>query len=355
MAEAAAESPQQPRKWKSVTQSMFLGEIPYTNQNLQLMGYDVDCSCVATCDCEYDPPNIPSCECIGENKECVGCEGCDAALAKRGLDNRQISRLGLTPKQTSIRWLNEQMGHSLVMDEDWKAGEALIAFAGNIILHENVPADHKVYVLDLGSWEFKLKKDYGEYKKGKIFKGKWSMDCTDIGTDANFINSTCGNNNVDTFTQIVGGLPTPVAFGAKSGKAGMYSVSNWLLFYIIIHTCFVCQYVGDDLFWNYNAKLGSGRNAYCGECACGLPPLNFDDCTGRLEQRATSRSRRRSPRRARRRPPRRSRRRRRSKPHSLLLQQEEEESESPIPSPPTSPPPLPNPTTGMINVSIIVM
>ena len=71
-----------------------------------------------------------------------------------------------------------------------------------------------------------LRNAYGQNKwvrntKGTIFKGKWAMDCTDIGTDANLINSTCRHNNVTTLMVMVGGLPIPVAFGNKAGKAGL--------------------------------------------------------------------------------------------------------------------------------------
>ena len=220
MAEEAANKKEM-RKWKTVSQSIFLNGIPYTNQYLKLMKHDTDCDCDAYCDCQWNPPDPPSCGCIIDNKECKNCDGCASALTKGHADNQQISRLGITPKKTSVTWLNEQMGHSLVMEEDWKAGDALIGFAGHVILDADVPEEHQVYVIDLGSWEFELQQDYKEYKKGRIFKGKWSMDCTNIGTDANFINSTCGNNNAKTYTQIVGGLPTPIAFAAKAGKSGL--------------------------------------------------------------------------------------------------------------------------------------
>ena len=40
----------------------------------------------------------------------------------------------------------------------------------------------------------------------------------------------------------------------------------------------------DHIFWNYNADKGKGRSAYRGACACGEPPLNYADCTGRIER-----------------------------------------------------------------------
>ena len=40
----------------------------------------------------------------------------------------------------------------------------------------------------------------------------------------------------------------------------------------------------DHIFWNYNADKGKGRTAYRGECACGEHPLNYADCTGRIER-----------------------------------------------------------------------
>ena len=52
----------------------------------------------------------------------------------------------------------------------------------------------------------------------------------------------------------------------------------------------MCQRTGDDVFWNYNRKSGKRRESYRGECARGLPPLNFSDCTGRLERTSKRRS-----------------------------------------------------------------
>ena len=104
----------------------------------------------------------------------------------------------------------------------------------------------------------------------------------------------------------------------------------------------MCQRTGDDVFWNYNRRTGKRRASYRGECACGLPPLNFSDCTGRLERTIKRRS-----------------------SASVI------DDESPIPSPPPGPPPAPDlsdplhielqvppsttQTTGMTNVMTDVM
>ena len=99
---------------------------------------------------------------------------------------------------------------------------------------------------------------------------------------------------------------------------------------------------GSDVFWNYNRKTSKRRESYRGECACGLPPLNFSDCTGRLERTSKRRS-----------------------SASVI------DNDSPTPSPPPGPPPAPDlsdplhielqvppsttETTGMITVILRVM
>ena len=221
MAAVAPTKQRQIRKWKTVTKSTFVDGIPYTTQYLQVRNRDIECECLSTCDCQWDGSYDVSCPCLIDNQECKNCGACESILSKGEADNQQISRLGLNPKKTNFRWLNDKMGYSLVMEEDWTAGEALIGWAGHVTLEGDVPKDHKVYVVGMGDWEFELKKDHGQYKKGTIFKGKWAMDCTDIGTDANLINSTCGHNNVTTLIVMVVGLPIPVAFGKKAGKAGL--------------------------------------------------------------------------------------------------------------------------------------
>ena len=215
------------RKWRKSTKSVLNGIIPYTPEYIKLIRdkkSDFDCECEADCNCHWTPEVVPSCDCLLNNQECQGsCAGCDGVMQEGLSDNRQIQRNGLTPKQTKPVWLNDKMGHSLVICEDFKAGDALICFAGNIILESTRPPDHQVYVVNLGHHKFKLLKDFGGYQEGEIFEGEWSMDSTDFGTDGNLINSTCGNNNAQAYTQIVCGLPIPVVYAEKDGKKGLFS------------------------------------------------------------------------------------------------------------------------------------
>ena len=209
------------RTWKNTTQSVLKGEIPFTSEYIKTIGAEI-CECDAKCHCHWTGDEVGECPCVVGNRECkLKCKGCKKVL-KQGLsDNRQIQRGGLTPKKTRVDWLNEKMGHSLVSQESAKSGDALIGFAGNVILEKDLPEDHTVYVLSLGYWKFKLKKDYGNYKKGKVFKGNWIMDCTEIGSDANFVNSTCGHNNARTYTVLIKRIPTPVLYAIKDIGKGV--------------------------------------------------------------------------------------------------------------------------------------
>ena len=180
------------------------------------------CECDASCYCHWNAEELGECPCVQDNRECKSkCKGCKKVLKQGVSDNRQIQRGGLTPKKTRIDWLNAKMGHSLVSEESFKSGDALIGFAGNVILDKDVPEEHTVYVLSLGYWKFKLKKDYGDYKKGKIFQGNWKMDCTEMGSDANFVNSTCGHNNARTYTVLIQKIPVPVMYAIKDGGQGL--------------------------------------------------------------------------------------------------------------------------------------
>ena len=213
-----------PRSWTSTTQSLFQGAIPYTPEYLEVVGIS-PCKCPEDCNCHWDPEQKEiSCECVAGNEECgAGCQACNKACMNGVSDNRQVSQNQLIIRQTQYEYLNAQMGYSLKIhpDEDIKAGDAIIGFAGNVLLSDQVPTNHTTYVVSLGRWKFRLKKDYGGVKAGTLYEGEWVMDCTDYGTDANFINSTCNNNNTQAYVVIVRRLPIPMVYAKNNISGGL--------------------------------------------------------------------------------------------------------------------------------------
>ena len=210
------------RKWTTTKESLFQGKIPFNDNYFKVLNIDLECNCDSNCECHWDAGQA-NCACMWTNVECdASCAGCDEVLSKGLSDNRQISRLGVTPKKTDAKYLNQQMGYSMVLQEDFKAGDCLVGFTGNVILEKNLPQGHNIYVVSMGKLKLKLKKAHGNYEKGKIFEGEFVMDCTDFGTDANLINSTCNNNNAEAYTMIVKGVPIPAIFAKKDGKKGLF-------------------------------------------------------------------------------------------------------------------------------------
>ena len=215
------------RSWRSVEQSLFQGAIPYTPEYLEVVGIS-PCKCPENCNCHWDPEEKEiSCECVADNKECgAGCKGCLKLCMNGVSDNRQVSTNHLIIRGTEYEYLNNQMEYSLKIapNEDVKAGDAIIGFAGNILLSDQVPTNHTTYVVSLGTWRFRLKKDYGGVKAGTYYEGEWVMDCTDLGTDANFINSTCNNNNAQAYVVVVRRLPIPVVYAKEHISGGLFSI-----------------------------------------------------------------------------------------------------------------------------------
>ena len=211
------------RSWKDTNQSTFLGVIPYNAEYLALRKGKA-CKCKDSCECEFNWKGMTTdCQCMTHQFECLlNCKSC-AKVREKGLnDNTQVQRLGLQPKATTRVWAGEIMGNSLVIQEDFKEGDALIGYVGNVIPRKQLPQDHKEHVLELHGWSFKLKKDCGEYKKGRAWKDDaWVMDCCEIGCNANYVNSTCVNNNATVYTTVVGRLPQPIVYAHTDGKSGL--------------------------------------------------------------------------------------------------------------------------------------
>ena len=212
------------RSWTDTKQSTFLGEIPYTAEYLAITKGKV-CKCAESCGCHHDWKTTKSdCNCMNAQSECAtNCKSC-ANLRKQGKpDNTQMQRFGggMEPTETKRLWTG-RMGDSLVIQQDFKAGEALIGYVGNVVRRKQLPQDHHHHVITLDKWAFKLKKDIGEHKKGKTWRDDvWVMDCCGIGNDANYINSTCGNNNATLYVSVVGRLPHPIVYASKDGKSGL--------------------------------------------------------------------------------------------------------------------------------------
>ena len=214
------------RTWKRVQESTFLGDIPYTPEFLQVLNWK-PCECTEECTCHWYGENKGTqCACMADNRECEfeKCKGCERVRGERLTDNTSIQRLGLVPNSTKHEFISDKMGYTLRMEQSIKSGELMIAFAGNIVLENELPLDHVKYSVAVGDWSFRLRKDYGTFIKGKLFKGIFAMDCTDKGTDANFINGTCSHNNAQAYVVVVNGLPIPAVYATKDGKAGKYTL-----------------------------------------------------------------------------------------------------------------------------------
>ena len=213
------------RSWRAVKESVLFGEIPYTSDYIEALGV-VDCDCQHSCDCHWIPGKESECNCINNGRECdANCPGCVDTRNRNLSDNTQTQTFGLLPSATTRKYLNEQMGDSLVMQQSREAGDTVIGFAGNVMFTKNVPVEHNQYVLALGKWKLRLKKAYRHYAAGTVYSGNFAMDCTKMGTDANFINSTCYNNNAQTYIVVVGGVPKPIVYATEKIKSGLYVFS----------------------------------------------------------------------------------------------------------------------------------
>ena len=211
------------KTWTDRPKTMFMGCVPYDNEHLQLIPRP-RCKCGRKCICKWDAPNNRTdCECMGDkNAECKGnCGSCKIQRDKGESDNTRILRNGLTPNATT-RIRTEKMGDSLRLEQTCEAGDVLIGFVGgNVILKEDMPPEHEDHMVEMGQRKFRLKKDYGPWKKGKVWKGEFVMDCCEYGNDANFVNSTCVNNNAQCYITIVDGLPQSVLYALKRLPSGL--------------------------------------------------------------------------------------------------------------------------------------
>ena len=152
------------------------------------------------------------------------CKSCERLRDEGKSDNTQIQRLGITPKATK-RVITQKMGDSLALQVDYSEGDVMIGFVGNVILRDRLEAEHDKHIVEMHEFKFKLKKDCDKYKRGHVWEGDFVMDCCDYGNDANFVNSTCNNNNSQCYCVIVDGIPIPALYAFKSGKKGLYMFS----------------------------------------------------------------------------------------------------------------------------------
>ena len=106
-------------------------------KNNREVDYGAVCECKnGNCDCRWHDGGGNACPCMlvwgSECKSC--CVPCSRLTARGQLDNRQIRRTigGLQTKKTKVIKINNELGWSVVVDEDFKNGELLGIFVGEL-------------------------------------------------------------------------------------------------------------------------------------------------------------------------------------------------------------------------------
>jgi len=239
------------KTWADSLNSFFLDKLdgmPYDPHYLEIVWDDLDlrggyagkCRCTSSCQCAWTPEmkQVP-CVCGRNDAECaMECEGCDRALNEGKNDNRQNGIKGVNCIKTTVIDAGYPLGKSLVADEPFKKGDALVRFTGHVIRDSHVREDESRYALDVGAFTIRVKRAWMYNNQGDEHTANWVMVSTVIGSNANRAKESCSNNNCMPYIVFINGLPHPVLYALKDGVAGLS-----IFYFIMLFLNVVCIFL----------------------------------------------------------------------------------------------------------------
>lgn len=249
---------QQTHPWKTTTQSILLtknGPIAFTPQNVVVTHPEsMDCECTQTnCACFYtydeDGNNGEGggCVCMDVGQECN--EDCKSCAKYPRTNNTQMANYN--PVKVKVVEVNEIIGKGLIADEDIKNGQLVGVFHGEIGTYDDIAMTP--YSMELGEMEIKIK------ATGEIIRDVFIMDCSNYGTDMNYCNHTCNNNNTKAYTVKCGPIVQVGVYATTDIASGEYIHWNYGDFYNM--RCY-CSTIGEGYQCNgwIGKERGSGTN-----------------------------------------------------------------------------------------------
>ena len=231
-------------RWRSVTGSYLFGKYPFDSTYCRIVSNSGvesrQCTCTANCFCHSQLVNFeitPPCPCDAEGRECVDCDGCKAADSV-GLPNcSQIHEKGSVLSAGEVKYINDEWGYGFFANQDIVSGKLIGCFEGVVKLRQDAKSDD-IYTFGFSnSFRIILIADTDARIPEK--KTNWVIDASEMGTQLNFINTTCNNNNVTAYTVWVSGIPKLGFYANKNIKKGL-SI-HCVLFVLYIKFVLICQ------------------------------------------------------------------------------------------------------------------
>ena len=217
------------RTWTPTNRSKVFGSIPFDSAYVRVISksgvHNNKCQCTRDCICHTSMINTdasPPCPCDAEGRECSKlCPGCDVALYQYNIqDNRQIQRKGIAAISGLYRWKDDKWKYGFYANKTAIRGDLVGCYEGEITPKAELdPNDRYTY-------------EFNEDLIVKLVDGidarlpdkyqRWVVTSTKLGTDLNFVNTTCNHNNLIAFTVWVDGIPHIAFYLTMKVEIGMF-------------------------------------------------------------------------------------------------------------------------------------